>query len=211
MIGVCSACKGNSDKQTDTVKISFVPPADAADKENAVPELACITTKEAEKAEEEARRRAAEEEQRRQEERQRLEAMEKRRREEEERRRQAEEAERRRLEEERLRRQREEEELARQQREEEEADKREQMTRFLGKNGFGSVNDKKKKGSFPLSGFTYPLHVAVKAADPKTVRVLLWAGADRNLKDSSKLTPLELARKLNKKGSQTDVIEALSA
>jgi len=219
MIGFCSACRRNGDPQTDTVKISFAPPADAADKENAVPELVRSTTKEMEEAEAEERRRAEEEEQRREEERHRLEAMERARREhEEEERRRAEELERtRRKEEERLRRQREEEELSRQRREEaerkaEEERKKEEVGQFLGKNGFAGVNEKKKKGSLPFAGkFTYPLHVAVKAADPKTVKLLLWAGADKSLKDSAKLTPLELARKLDKGGCQTVVIDALSA
>jgi len=92
----------------------------------------------------------------------------------------------------------------------EEARKQEEIGQFLSKNGFADVNEKKKKSGMLSSGFTYPLHVAVKAADAQVVGLLLWGGADRSLKDSAKLTPLALAQKLDKKGSHKAVMDALA-
>lgn len=63
---------------------------------------------------------------------------------------------------------------------------------FLEKHGFnGDVNS---ITSF-LFKFRYPLHVAVKEKDVDMVRLLLSAGADKSLKNSSGSTPVEKAWK----------------
>mmetsp|Transcript_108647 Transcript_108647/g.339825 ORF Transcript_108647/g.339825 Transcript_108647/m.339825 type:complete len:276 (+) Transcript_108647:401-1228(+) len=219
--GACNACRGNSNQQTDTVKVSFSPKADACDKENAGPNMAIPQSPKLAEAKEEQRPREqeeAEEDRRRQEalERARIEREEQQRREEEERLRQL-ELERQRAAEEEERRAREEAERQRQQEEEdarrraEEARRRKLVEEFLSKNGFAGVNERKKKSGTFSSGFTYPLHAAVKAKDAQAVELLLWAGADKELKDSAKLTPLALAQKLDKKGSHKSVVDALSA
>mmetsp|Transcript_107390 Transcript_107390/g.326403 ORF Transcript_107390/g.326403 Transcript_107390/m.326403 type:complete len:274 (+) Transcript_107390:1-822(+) len=142
----------------------------------------------------------------------RREAAERRRREEEERkRRDAEERRCRRELEERLlaeREQRLEEERRREEEarlEAERASKRDRLERVLLQVGFGSVNERKKTSGVLSSGFTYPLHAAVKAADVEAVELLLWGGADRTLKDSAKRTPLALALKLNRRDSHKAV------
>lgn len=181
----------------------------------------CREREERERLEEEQRRRAVEEEaeKRRAEEEARAlaeqKAQQRRRALEEEERQRAQaraeaeaaaEAEERRqlLEIERLRR--EEEEILRA----EEARKQDELRTFLQSTGFKDVNEKKVKSGMLSSSFAYPLHVAARANDAKVVELLLWAGADRKLTDSKKLTPLALAQKLNKKESHKQSITALS-
>eukprot|EP00408_Alexandrium_pacificum_P059647 CAMPEP_0171168238 /NCGR_PEP_ID=MMETSP0790-20130122/7608_1 /TAXON_ID=2925 /ORGANISM="Alexandrium catenella, Strain OF101" /LENGTH=208 /DNA_ID=CAMNT_0011633073 /DNA_START=96 /DNA_END=722 /DNA_ORIENTATION=- len=203
----CKPC-ASGNQQTDTVKVSF-PPADASDKENAAPEP---TSDQLAKLEEEQRKLEQEGEERRRQQ----EETERRRREEEARaleRQRAEEERRRLLEEQRAK---EAEESRRQQEAEarrraEEARRREELGKVLARDGFAGVNERKKKSGLLSSGFTYPLHAAVRAADAEAVGLLLWAGADRSLKDSAKLTPLMLAQKADKKGSHRQVVEALCA
>ena len=61
---------------------------------------------------------------------------------------------------------------------------------------FSDVNEKRRV--FFLS-FTYPLHVAVQENNADIVRMLVAAGADKNKKDWSGLTPEKVARTHSKK------------
>lgn len=200
----CNACQGTANRKTDTIKVTFSLPADACDKENSDPDEGG--------AEVELRRirRVAEMEMRRQQEIERL----KREREELKQREQERllwlEKERLRVQWQRL--EEGQRELEEGRRKAEDARKQEQVDRFLSNAGFTGINDKKKKkGSLLSTGFTYALHAAVRANDPQAVGLLLWRGADRTLSDSAKLTPLQLAQKLDKKGSHLQVVDALSS
>eukprot|EP00418_Pyrodinium_bahamense_P079640 CAMPEP_0179051174 /NCGR_PEP_ID=MMETSP0796-20121207/21110_1 /TAXON_ID=73915 /ORGANISM="Pyrodinium bahamense, Strain pbaha01" /LENGTH=229 /DNA_ID=CAMNT_0020747709 /DNA_START=48 /DNA_END=737 /DNA_ORIENTATION=+ len=225
-LSACNTCGCGGSRQTDTVKVSFSPPADLCDKENEAPCL--VISKEAElqdaateeqrclEQEEEDERRAREKEEerekveadrQRQRELARLQALERQRLEELERQRRLQEEQ----------RSREEEELRQQEVEEahcraEEARKQQQrLSIFLSKHGFTGANEKKKiKSGMISSASAYPLHVAVRAADAQAVGLLLWAGADKTLQDSAKRTPLALAQKLNKNGSHEHVIDTLA-
>eukprot|EP00429_Kryptoperidinium_foliaceum_P063693 CAMPEP_0176065028 /NCGR_PEP_ID=MMETSP0120_2-20121206/32439_1 /TAXON_ID=160619 /ORGANISM="Kryptoperidinium foliaceum, Strain CCMP 1326" /LENGTH=264 /DNA_ID=CAMNT_0017398611 /DNA_START=10 /DNA_END=804 /DNA_ORIENTATION=- len=90
------------------------------------------------------------------------------------------------------------------------ARKQQRLRAFLLSSGFAEANAKKdtKAGLF-RKGFTFPLHAAVAANDAAAVEVLLWGGADRARSDSQKLTPLALARQLDKQGSHRKVIALL--
>jgi hypothetical protein len=81
---------------------------------------------------------------------------------------------------------------------------------FLASNAFQHVNDAQRRRRNMSSGITYPLHAAVQANDIDAVKALLWGGANAFLMDSSRATPLALARKLDKNGSHKQVLLALS-
>lgn len=109
-------------------------------------------------------------------------------------------------------------EYLRAQREEEEQRERECKERlaletFLECNGFPAnasvegVNAKRRR----LMRSTYPLHEAVKKANWKVVELLLAAGADPAMKNSSGQTALQMAEKLNKDFSHAQVLKALRA
>jgi len=87
--------------------------------------------------------------------------------------------------------------------------KQAKLNGFLMSVGFKAVNEVKKKSGIVSSGFTYPLHAAVKTNNLEAVELLVWAGADKAQKDSSKLTPAALAKKLNNKDSHKAVLTAL--
>mmetsp|Transcript_6314 Transcript_6314/g.23715 ORF Transcript_6314/g.23715 Transcript_6314/m.23715 type:complete len:231 (-) Transcript_6314:596-1288(-) len=57
---------------------------------------------------------------------------------------------------------------------------------------------------------TYPLHVAVQENSADVVSAFLLCGTDKKVKNSSDKTPLEVAQKLNNKGSHQAVIAALA-
>mmetsp|Transcript_36688 Transcript_36688/g.105645 ORF Transcript_36688/g.105645 Transcript_36688/m.105645 type:complete len:280 (-) Transcript_36688:190-1029(-) len=82
---------------------------------------------------------------------------------------------------------------------------------FLATSGFRGVNASKKSGSLVSKSFCYPLHAAVRANDLEAIQALLWAGGDRSKTDSQQLTPLALARKLDRNGSHGEAIRLLSA
>jgi len=176
-------------------------------------------------AEEEKRRREqeAEEQRRRQaelaeQERQRklaaAQALQRKKEEEEKRRRYEEEQRRLALEEMERQKKLQEEEEARireEERKAEEALKMDLLREWLRTNDFPGPNDKKVKKSMLSSSFQYPLHAAVELNDTQAVCLLLWAGADRTLKNSKKQTPFDLATAKNSKnGSHKAVITALS-
>lgn len=99
----------------------------------------------------------------------------------------------------------------REKREKEQAELQSKLTEYLQTWGFKGLNEPKKvKTGFLSSGFSYPLHLAVKANDVPTVEFLLKVGASRELQDSSKLKPVGLARKLDKNGSHKQVIALLT-
>jgi len=119
----------------------------------------------------------------------------------------------------------EQEELQRQQKEEEQrradalaearqqADnqvKRDKLQVFLQSFGVTTVNEPKKKSGMLSSSYKYPLHAAVKANDLEAVELLLWAGANKTLRDSNKLEPKALAEKQNKKDSHKAILRMLS-
>jgi len=91
----------------------------------------------------------------------------------------------------------------------EKEEKQAKLHGFLTSVGFKAVNEVKKKSGIVSSGITYPLHAAVKTNNLEAVELLLWAGADKAQKDSSKLTPPALAKKLNNKDSHKAVLTAL--
>mmetsp|Transcript_63216 Transcript_63216/g.175935 ORF Transcript_63216/g.175935 Transcript_63216/m.175935 type:complete len:234 (-) Transcript_63216:20-721(-) len=76
---------------------------------------------------------------------------------------------------------------------------------FLKENNYRGVNEKRKTALKAK----YPLHTAVKQKNDDVVRILLEAGADPRLADSNKLTPQQLANKLNSDGSFTAIHDRL--
>jgi hypothetical protein len=79
---------------------------------------------------------------------------------------------------------------------------------FLKEHGFSGANAKRH---FMFRSFEYPLHAAVTKVEPETIRVLIAAGADPELTNSSGRTPAQLAWKNDKFGSHEHVIRALGA
>lgn len=76
---------------------------------------------------------------------------------------------------------------------------------FLKENGFKTMCGKRQ--SLVLT--TYPLHCAVSQGLLRMTELLLKAAADPNQKNSWGQTPLDIARKNNKRGSHMGVLEAL--
>lgn len=79
---------------------------------------------------------------------------------------------------------------------------------FLKARGFKNLRTPRK--AF-CGASIYPLHLAVEENKEDTVRALLRRGADKTQKNSSKLSPLELAQKLNKNGSHDAIVKLLRA
>mmetsp|Transcript_127413 Transcript_127413/g.366414 ORF Transcript_127413/g.366414 Transcript_127413/m.366414 type:complete len:277 (-) Transcript_127413:91-921(-) len=90
------------------------------------------------------------------------------------------------------------------------ARKHQTLRAFLLNAGVSDPNGQKSigRGLF-RKRFTYPLHMAVAANDADAVEVLLWGGARKSEANSERLTPLDLARKLDKRGSMQQVIALL--
>lgn len=231
----CRPCADWGEKQYNTVKVD--PAAlKALGKENAAPPVAgnmveqeCIRQQQREEARrvEEQRRemehRLREEQERQEVERRRREAEllrkkleeEQSQREEECRRQEEEERRCREEEEERYRRIEEERWAAEQKRlaaeeahrqKKEEVEQRKKVEAFLELNGFQDINQLVRKRFNKVR----PLHVAVHKNDLGIVKLLLWAGADRRQINSKNESPLQLARRLDKAGSHTAVINTLS-
>jgi len=76
---------------------------------------------------------------------------------------------------------------------------------FLKANGFANLDSKRK---LMFKSF-YPLHRAVSQNNAEMVQLLLAAGARPMLKNSSSLSPLQLALKLDRSGSHMQVIKLL--
>lgn len=87
------------------------------------------------------------------------------------------------------------------QREKEAADKK-KVEDFLHNKGFAGINRKRTK----LWKSKYPLHSAVKENDPELVQLLLEAKANPACRNSAGETPVQLAKKLNVRGSQTALL-----
>jgi len=234
----CNGCRPQADKKTDTVKIDFASLANSGDKENMSPQGPAATNtadaakKQQQELKEEKERQHREQALQREKERKLQEQQEQMRRLAEEKQRRLAEEQRKAEEQKRLQREAEQAELRRQeeerQRQEEERlkqerlraeaeakkraekeEKQRKLNGFFTSAGFKTVNEQKKKSGIVSSSFTYPLHVAVKANNLEAVELLLWAGADKAQKDSSKLTPAALATKLNKKDSHKAILAAL--
>ena len=94
---------------------------------------------------------------------------------------------------------------AEEQRAKDEQDAQQRVNAWLKKNGFSSVNAKKKS----MMSSLYPLHCAVTQNDSAMVQLLIRFGADPKLTNSSKQTPRQMADKLNKKGSHNEVLAVL--
>jgi len=220
----CNGCRGQADKTTDTVKINLGSLATGGDKENVAPpapsatKLSDSTEKQNHEMKEDEERQHREQEERERQKRQQWEhelQKERKLQEQQEQKRlqfEAEQAEVRREEE---KRQRQEEERLRAEAEAKEQAEKEakqaKLNGFLTSVGFKAMNEQRKKSGIVSSRFTYPLHVAVKANNLEAVELLLWAGADKAQKDSSKLTPAAFAKKLNKKDSHKAILTALGA
>jgi len=83
------------------------------------------------------------------------------------------------------------------------------LDQMLSSAGFSGVNEPKEENGMFRTGYTYPLHAAVKANSAEAVTMLLRSNADINLADSRRRTPLMLAEHLNKNHSHREVIMAL--
>lgn len=77
---------------------------------------------------------------------------------------------------------------------------------FLRKHKFSHVNEKQSK----MMRKFFPLHVACASGDCEMVQLLLAAGANRNVKNSSGKTPYDVARLANKHGSHDQVLLVIS-
>merc|ERR1712232_998064 len=75
-----------------------------------------------------------------------------------------------------------------------EADKK--VSEFLKSHGFKDDANSKKSSMLKSR---YPLHVAVKEQNAEMVKLLLSAGADKSLKNSSGYTPAQKAEQYSKK------------
>jgi len=84
---------------------------------------------------------------------------------------------------------------------------RTKLDAFLKAHGYTGVNVKRTSMWFKSK---CPLHSAVKANDAEIVRLLLNFGAVFSVKNSAGQTPMQLAQKLNRKGSHAAVIAVLS-
>jgi len=76
---------------------------------------------------------------------------------------------------------------------------------FLKSNGFIDLDSKRTK----LFKSFYPLHSAVSKNNAEMVQLLLAAGSRPTLKNSSGLSPLQLAQKLDRNGSHVQVVKLL--
>lgn len=76
---------------------------------------------------------------------------------------------------------------------------------YLKENGFSSINGRKRSS---LVGYM-PLHRAAAQGLIRMTDLLIKAGADPNLKNSWSQTPLDIARRSNKKGSHDGVVKLL--
>jgi len=82
-----------------------------------------------------------------------------------------------------------------------------QVKAFLAARGFADVRKKRRR----LLWASYPLHAAVWERNSAIVAALLRARADAEQRNSAGLTPLRLARRLNRGGSMNDVLCVLEA
>lgn len=79
------------------------------------------------------------------------------------------------------------------------------IRRFLQDNGFTGINSSKQK----MFRNNYPLHAAVEQHDAEIMSLLLQAKADPKKVDSANRTPLDLAKKADRRGSHSDIIAML--
>merc|ERR1712004_1419 len=77
---------------------------------------------------------------------------------------------------------------------------------FLKEHGYSDVGRPKRT----MTKTKYPIHTAAKIGDSRVVAALIEEGADPAQKNSAGRTALQVAEKLNKKGSHADAVRALS-
>lgn len=77
---------------------------------------------------------------------------------------------------------------------------------FLESNGYSAINAKRSR----MMKKTYPLHEAVQQNNATMVQLLLAAGAEATAQSSAGQTPQQLAEKLNKAGSHSQVLQVFS-
>lgn len=77
---------------------------------------------------------------------------------------------------------------------------------FLKVRGFKGIGLPKKA---VCGAPVYPLHLAVEENNVDVVKAMLSCGADKDMKNAGKKTPLDLAEKCNKSGSHAAVVSAL--
>lgn len=99
----------------------------------------------------------------------------------------------------------EEEKIIKERQKKEEREDQIKVDSFLKRHGFSDIDSKRKT----MFKSFYPLHSAVSQNSAEMVQLLLAAGARPMLKNSSELTALELARKLDKNGSHGKAIKLL--
>lgn len=91
---------------------------------------------------------------------------------------------------------------------------REKMRRvdqFLKVNDFASIRGCIRRPRFLVKDkILHPLHAAVESNDEGMVELLLWAGAEVDVRDHKGRTPAELAMNLNKNGSHLGVLSHLT-
>lgn len=91
------------------------------------------------------------------------------------------------------------------QRRKEEHEDEQKVDAFLKANGFANLDSKRTK----LFKSFYPLHSAVSQKNVEMVQLLLATGARPTLKNSSGLSPLQFAQKLNRNDSHRQIIKLL--
>jgi len=79
---------------------------------------------------------------------------------------------------------------------------------FLKAKGFKNIAAPRKLFC-GCGGAIHPLHLAVQENNLEAVKALLRCGADKELQNSRKKTPLEIAERCNKSGSHEMVLAAL--
>merc|ERR1711907_755340 len=75
------------------------------------------------------------------------------------------------------------------------------------KNGYKDLNTQKTTYSRRTK---FPMHTAVKHSNVDIVEALLLLGAKKDVKDSQKQTPSELAAKINTNGSHDQILALLA-
>lgn len=88
---------------------------------------------------------------------------------------------------------------------EEEARRMEEVRNFLRAEGFADISAPRRR----LMTTSFPIHAAVQRCNAEMVASLLWARADPMVRGPKGLTPAQLARKNNQRGSHQEVLEVL--
>jgi len=60
-----------------------------------------------------------------------------------------------------------------------------------------------------MGGEKFPLHTAVKHSNQEMIRMMLFLGVQKDVRDSKSQTPTQLAAKLNTNGSHGQILTML--